>query len=402
MEKMSFDFNLKGEPCRGKRTVCGVVGSGNLEVIIEENDQLQTQFIIQTSVENYKPIWERVIEDFVKEYQPVGLQFTLNDNGATPPVVSLRLRQAMEAFQGYHPKLDNYLELGARERITAIVDTGTFHEWLAEEKLYSPHLAHLDLPGEADDGLIIGSAKFNKKKILIAAQQKDFMGGAVGEIHGAKLTGLFKAAAKAKIEAVILLIDSGGVRLHEANAGEISISETIRAIFEARHAGVMTLGVICGKNGAFGGMGIISACLDFLIINEVGRIGVSGADVIQAVKGVEAFDAQDRGLIWRVYGGKTRYLQHIAQAYVNLRIDSIKVSLKAAFSQKRPINLNSLKQNHRLLKKRLEESSGLQEEEDYLAKHFPQYARDLFEMNEEQFLQAAKLIKKDGNQGLIL
>lgn len=399
MEKLLFSFNIPGKPSQGKRTVCGVVGSGNLEVIIEENKTLQTEFLIQTSVEHYKAIWALVIEDFVKEYQPPGLLFTLNDNGATPSVVSLRLRQAFEIFQGYQRKVDNYLEIGARERILALCDENSFVEWLAGEKLYSPHLAALDLPGEADDGVIIGSATLAKKKILIASQQKDFMGGAVGEIHGAKLTGLFKAAAKAKLTAVILLIDSGGVRLHEANAGEIAISETIRAIFEARNQGVVTLGVICSKNGCYGGMGIISSCLDYLIINEIGRIGVSGAEVIQAVKGLESFNAQDRALVWRVYGGKTRYLQAVAQRYVDANIASIRKALIEALDKKRPLDLICLKERHRLLKERLQTSLDFQEEGSYLNKNFPEYAQTLFDMNEKDFLTAAAKIKKSLKRG---
>ena len=395
MESMTFDFTLSGARSTGQRTVCGVVGSGNLEVIVEENNSLQTRFEIETAVEHYKPIWSMVIEDFVNEYQPVGLKFILNDNGAPPPVVSLRLKQAFETFKGYRTTVNNYLELGARERISALVDPHTFKEWLANEEYYSPHLAALGLPGEADDGLIIGSAEFNAKKILIGAQQKDFMGGGVGEVHGAKLTGLFKVAVKLGINTVILLIDSGGVRLHEANAGEIAISETIRAIFAARNQGVMTLGVICGKNGAFGGMGIISACLDYIMVSEIARIGVSGAEVIQAVKGVEVFDAQDRSLVWRVYGGKTLYLQHVAQAYVNSSVQSIKEAIKGAINKRSPLDLTLLKKQHALLKKRFELTQDCQEEGDYLAAKYPQWAATLFDMDERSFLQAAEQMHKD-------
>jgi malonate decarboxylase acyl carrier protein len=99
MESMTFDFTLSGARSKGQRTVCGVVGSGNLEVIVEENNSLKTRFEIETAVEHYKPIWSMVVEDFVNEYQPVGLKFVLNDNGAPPPVVSLRLKQAFEAFK---------------------------------------------------------------------------------------------------------------------------------------------------------------------------------------------------------------------------------------------------------------------------------------------------------------
>ena len=393
MEKMEFQFDTTGKRSQGNRTVCGVVGSGNLEVIVEENKTLHTIFNVQTAVEHYRPIWKMVIDDFVSDHKPVGLHFTLNDNGATPAVVSLRLRQAFELFQGYQKLDENYLELGARARIQAVLDKSSFVEWLADEKLYSPHLAVLNLPGEADDGVVIGSGLLNKKKIIVAAQQKDFMGGAVGEIHGAKLTGIFKAAVKSKVAAVIFLIDSGGVRLQEANAGEISISETIRAIFEARNNGVMTIGVVCGKNGAFGGMGIISACLDYLIINEIGRIGVSGADVIQAVNGVEAFDAQDRALVWRVYGGKTRYLQGIAQHYVASDVDTLRKVLIEALDKKRAINLTSVKHTHELLKKRLLETEGCNEEGEYLSKKYPKLADTLFELHEEKFLAAVKDIK---------
>ncbi|EHL32243.1 biotin-independent malonate decarboxylase subunit beta [Legionella drancourtii] len=395
MEKMEFHFTVTAARLEGKKVVCGVVGSGNLEVIVETNKSPETLFKIQTSVAHYKPIWNRVIEDFVNEYQPADLLFTINDNGATPAVVSLRLRQALEAFKGYHRQGTNYLELDARARINALFDKDSFVEWFADEKQYSPHLAILNLPGEADDGIVIGAASLNEKKVLVAAQQKDFMGGAVGEIHGAKLTGLFKAAVKASVDAVIVLIDSGGVRLHEANAGEIAISETIRAIFEARNHGVTTLGVVCGKNGAFGGMGIISGCLDYLIINEIGRIGVSGPDVIQAVAGVEAFDAQDRALVWRVYGGKTRYLQDVAQGYVGADIAPLREELIAALPKKVPIDLDSVKQKQSLLKKRLLDTQGCQEEGEYLRKIAPDFATSLFDMNENDFLTAAKTIRSD-------
>ncbi|KTD55341.1 biotin-independent malonate decarboxylase subunit beta [Legionella quateirensis] len=395
MESLEFNFELKGQKALGKRVVCGVVGSGNLEVIIEENDHQRTQFHIDTAVENYKQIWSMVIDDFVKEYQPVGLKFTINDNGATPPVVSLRLRQALEEFYGYKREAGNYLELNARERITALTDAGSFTEWLNNEKFCSPHLPTLGLPVEADDGIVIGQAKLDSQSVLIAAQQKDFMGGAVGEVHGAKLTGLFKAAIKRDIKTVILLIDSGGVRLHEANGGEIAISEAIRAIFEARNKGIMTLGVVCGKNGAFGGMGIISACLDYIIVNEIARIGVSGAEVIQAVKGIEAFDAEDRALVWRVYGGKTRYLQDIAQSYVDSSVESIKKTIKAVMQKKTPLTLDGLKKQHALLKNRLEHTKSCQEEGEYLTMHFPQLAPTLFNMDEKSFLEAARHIKKE-------
>ena len=88
------------------------------------------------------------------------------------------------------------------------------------------------------------------------------MGGAVGEVHGAKLTGLFERAIDQRPAAVLLLLESGGVRLHEANAGLIAVSETMRALLDARAAGIPVVGLIGSSVGCFGGMGLIAACCD--------------------------------------------------------------------------------------------------------------------------------------------
>jgi malonate decarboxylase beta subunit len=109
-------------------------------------------------------------------------------------------------------------------------------------------------------------------------------------------------------KAVLLLIDSGGVRLHEANAGLLAISEIMRAVLDVRAAGIPVIGLIGGSCGAFGGMGIVACLCNALVMSEQGRLGLSGPDVIETVAGVEEFDAKDRALVWRVTGGKHRYL----------------------------------------------------------------------------------------------
>ena len=203
----------------------------------------------------------------------------------------------------------SWFEATARARIAGLLDAGSFHEILPPvESRPSPHLAQLDLPGAFDDGVAIGYGQLEKRPVFIAAQEGQFMGGAVGEIHGAKITGLLRRAATEKPAAVILLIDSGGVRLHEANAGLIAISEIMRAVLDARAAGVPVVALIGGSCGAFGGMGIVAKLCSAIIISEEGRLALSGPEVIETVAGVEEFDSKDRALVWRVTGGKHRYL----------------------------------------------------------------------------------------------
>ena len=134
------------------------------------------------------------------------------------------------------------------------------------------------------------------------------MGGAVGEVHGAKLVGMLRRAIDERAHAVLLLLESGGVRLHEANAGLIAVSEVMRAMLDVRAAGIPVVAVVGGANGCFGGMGIAARCANTVIMSEEGRLAMSGPEVIETANGVEEFDSRDRALVWRTTGGKHRYL----------------------------------------------------------------------------------------------
>lgn len=201
----------------------------------------------------------------------------------------------------------SWFEADARTRIAGLADAGSFRELCGpHERLTSPHLAALDLPVAFDDGVVVGEATLDGRPVLVGAQQGEFNGGAVGEIHGAKLRGLFERARRKRPAAVLLAIDSGGVRLHEANAGLIAISELMRALLAARADGIPVYGLIGGSCGAFGGMGIVARLCDALVMSEEGRLGLSGPEVIETVKGADEFDSKDRALVWRVTGGKLR------------------------------------------------------------------------------------------------
>jgi malonate decarboxylase beta subunit len=203
----------------------------------------------------------------------------------------------------------SWFEATARRRVAGLLDAGSFREILPPaESQPSPHLAQLELPGAFDDGVVVGSGRLAGQSVLVAAQEGQFIGGAVGEIHGAKIVGLLRRAVREKPAAVLFLIDSGGVRLHEANAGLIAISEIMRAVLAARAAGVPVVALVGGSCGAFGGMGIVAKLCSAIIMSEEGRLALSGPEVIETVAGVEEFDAKDRALVWRVTGGKHRYL----------------------------------------------------------------------------------------------
>ena len=211
----------------------------------------------------------------------------------------------------------SYQEASARERLRQLLDQGSFEEFIGPaERVVSPHLGQLNAPVAFDDGVAVGRARLDGMPVFVAAQEGGFMGGAVGEVHGAKLTGLLRRALAERPRAVVLLIESGGVRLHEANAGLIAVAEVMRAVLDARAAGIPVIALVGGANGAFGGMGIVARCTNAVIMSEEARLSMSGPEVIETANGVEEFDSRDRALVWRTTGGKHRYLTGDCQAIV--------------------------------------------------------------------------------------
>lgn len=228
----------------------------------------------------------------------------------------------------------SFYEKTARNRIASIVDKGSFQEILKPGSIpVSPNLASLDIVGSFDDGVIIGQATIQDAPIYMIAQEGKFMGGAVGEIHGAKIVGTLLKAIEDKPKAVVFFVDSGGVRLHEANAGLITISEIMRAMLKVRDAGIPIITVIGGTNGAFGGMGICACLSTHVIMTEEGRLALSGPEVIETIKGVEEFDSKDRALVWRVTGGKTRYLLDHVDFLVEDDVDDIQQGIMDALAE---------------------------------------------------------------------
>ncbi len=101
-------------------------------------------------------------------------------------------------------KSPSWYESSARDRARLLLDVGTFEEFLGPEaREMSPHLSIFDLPRQFDDGIVVGTGKLAGKPVFVAAQEGRFMGGAFGEVHGAKLTGLLRAAHALKRDVFI-------------------------------------------------------------------------------------------------------------------------------------------------------------------------------------------------------
>ena len=103
LETLNFSFT-GGQPVGSFAPVLvGVVGSGNLEVMLEAEAGTDCVVRVETSARGFGAIWQAVMNDFHARHPLAGVRISINDMGATPAVVSLRLDQAVAEITGAKP-----------------------------------------------------------------------------------------------------------------------------------------------------------------------------------------------------------------------------------------------------------------------------------------------------------
>ena len=103
LETLDFSFT-GGRPAGAFAPVLvGVVGSGNLEVMLEAAAGTDCAIRVETSARGFGAIWQAVMDDFHARHPLAGVRISINDMGATPAVVSLRLDQAVAELPGGQP-----------------------------------------------------------------------------------------------------------------------------------------------------------------------------------------------------------------------------------------------------------------------------------------------------------
>ena len=214
----------------------------------------------------------------------------------------------------------SFIELSARERAKALLDENSFRE-LSDPfaRMMSPWLPKQNIVPQADDGVVVAKGTLQQKPVVVISIEGNFQGGSLGEVGGAKIAGALELAVEDNLKgiptAAILLLETGGVRLQEANLGLAAIAEIQAAIVALRQYQPV-IGVIAGSVGCFGGMSIAAALCSYLIMTQEGRLGLNGPQVIEQEAGVQEYDSKDRPFIWSVTGGQQRFASGLVDAYV--------------------------------------------------------------------------------------
>ena len=214
----------------------------------------------------------------------------------------------------------------------SLLDTGTGRELVGPYKrIESPWLPAQGVAPQSDDGCVVLKGTIAKKPVVVVALEGAFQAGSMGEVSGAKMTAALDLAARdsanGKNTAAVLLLETGGVRLQEANLGLAAIAEVISSALVLRqYAPIIT--VIAGTVGCFGGMSLVAGVSSYVLMTREARLGLNGAEVIEQESGIEEFDSSDRSLIWAINGGEQRVGMGVADELVEDDSQKIAASVR--------------------------------------------------------------------------
>lgn len=230
----------------------------------------------------------------------------------------------------------SFIELSARDQAVALLDAGTARELLGPfDRLSSPWLEAQGIVAQSDDGVIVMRGTLGGQPVVVIAIEGGFQGGSMGEVSATKISASLDLARTmgqgGKPLPAILVLESGGVRLQEANLGLALTGEIHTAVIALRQVAPV-VGLIPGMVGCFGGMAITAALCTHLIMTREGRLSLNGPEVIEQEAGIGEFDSHDRRLIWDVTGGYQRCASGLADDLVEDDVEAIVQSIKVALS----------------------------------------------------------------------
>ncbi|MBV8875554.1 MULTISPECIES: biotin-independent malonate decarboxylase subunit beta [Enterobacteriaceae] len=231
----------------------------------------------------------------------------------------------------------SFIELKARQRAHALLDEGSYRELLDPfEGIVSPWLGAQGIVPQADDGMVVAKGTINGKPAVVVAIEGAFQGGSMGEVSGAKMAAALELAAEDNRNGIptqaVLSLETGGVRLQEANLGLAAIADIHAAIVDLRRY-TPVIGIVAGTVGCFGGMSIAAALCSYLIVTREARLGLNGPQVIEQEAGIEEYDSRDRPFIWSMTGGEVRYQSGLVDALVGDGINAVKQAMNEAIAK---------------------------------------------------------------------
>ncbi len=188
------------------------------------------------------------------------------------------------------PKCDYHFPISVSERISMLVDLGTFKEWDAEVEPQDP-LQFNDTRSYRDklksqqektgrkDAIVIGEGVINGRKVVLGVFDFSFMGGSMGSVVGEKICRAVERALAARTP-LVLVTTSGGARMQEGILSLMQMAKTSAAVARLGEARLPLISILADPT--FGGVTASVAMLgDVIIAEPKALIGFAGPRVIE-------------------------------------------------------------------------------------------------------------------------
>ena len=190
--------------------------------------------------------------------------------------------------------------------------------------------------------MVVAKGTIAGKPAVVIAIEGTFQGGSMGEVSGAKMAAALELAAEDNKNGIptqaVLCLETGGVRLQEANLGLAAIADIHAAIVDLRRY-VPVIGIIAGTVGCFGGMSIAAALCSYLIVTREARLGLNGPQVIEQEAGIDEYDSRNRPFIWSLTGGEARFANGFVDALVDDSLSAVKAAATGFIEKGKPERL---------------------------------------------------------------
>lgn len=188
------------------------------------------------------------------------------------------------------PKSGFHFPIGARERLDALIDPGTWHEIGAEvrsadplgfvdSQTYPDRLSRYEAESGLTEAVLAGSGRIYGLECVVAVMDFRFCGGTLGSATGERITRAIEAALAQKAPCIIFST-SGGARMQEGILSLMQMAKTSAALARLSEARLPYISVL--TNPTTGGVSASFATLGDVILAEPGAlIGFAGPRVIK-------------------------------------------------------------------------------------------------------------------------
>jgi acetyl-CoA carboxylase carboxyl transferase subunit beta len=206
-------------------------------------------------------------------------------------------RKSAEENLNVCPKCRYHLYVSARDRLTQVLDEGTFEAWdedilptdplsFSDKKAYAERLAGEQTRTGLSDAAITGTGMIRARRVAIGVTDSAFIMGSMGSVVGERLTRLIERATQQSLPLIIISASGGGARMHEGILSLMQMAKVSAAL--ARYHQQRGLYISVLTNPTMGGVAASFASLGDLVFAEPkALIGFAGPRTIKATMKIE-------------------------------------------------------------------------------------------------------------------